>query len=60
VLLPLDATFPALALLAVEISWSVIVAESPSWLVTSVWVGLYSFVAAGSTILLFTLRKQRH
>src|SRR5467141_3709793 len=60
VLLPLDATFPALALLAVAISWSVIVAESPSWLVTSVWVGLYSFVAAGSTILLFTLRKQRH
>jgi hypothetical protein len=60
VLLPLDATFPTLALLAVGISWSVIVAESPSWLVTSVWVGLYSFVAAGSTILLFTLRKQRH
>ena len=60
VLLPLDAVFPSLALLAVAISWSVIVAESPSWLVTSVWVGLYSFVAAGSTILLFTLRKQRH
>jgi hypothetical protein len=60
VLLPLDATFPTLALLAVGISWSVIVAESPSWLVTGVWVGLYSFVAAGSTILLFTFRKQRH
>jgi hypothetical protein len=60
VLLPLDAVFPSLALLAVVISWSVIVAESPSWLVTSVWVGLYSFVAAGSTILYFTLRKQRH
>ena len=59
-LLPLDAIFPSLALLAVGISWSVIVAESPSWLVTSVWVGLYSFVAAGSTILHFTLRKQRH
>ena len=60
VLLPLDAVFPSLALLAVGIGWSVIVAESPSWLVTGVWVGLYSFVAAGSTILLFTLRKQRH
>src|SRR5260370_21328116 len=59
VLLPLDAVFPSLALVAVAISWSVIVAESPSWLVTGVWVGLYSFVAAGSTILLFTLRKQR-
>jgi hypothetical protein len=58
VLLPLDAIFPSLALLAVGISWSVIVAESPSWLVTGVWVGLYSFVAAGSTILYFTLRRQ--
>jgi hypothetical protein len=60
VLLPLDAVFPSLALLAVGIGWSVIAAESPSWLVTSVWVGLYSFVAAGSTILYLTLRKQRH
>jgi hypothetical protein len=59
VLLPLDAVFPSLALLAVTISWSVIMAESPSWSVTGVWVGLYSFVAAGSTILYFTLRKQR-
>jgi hypothetical protein len=59
VLLPLDATFPSLALLAVGISWDVIAAESPSPLVTGVWVGLYSFVAAGSTILYFTLRKQR-
>jgi len=59
VLLPLDAVFPSLALLAVVISWSVIVAESPGWYVTSVWVGLYSFVAAGSTILYFMLRKQR-
>jgi len=59
VLLPLDAVFPLLALLAVAISWSVIVAESPGWLVTGVWVGLYSFVAAGSTILYFALRKQR-
>jgi hypothetical protein len=60
VLLPLDAIFPSLALLAVGISWSVIVAESPSWLVTGVWVGLYSFVAAGSTILYLTLRKRSH
>ncbi len=59
VLLPLDAIFPTLALLAVGISWSVIMAESPSPSVTGVWVGLYSFVAAGSTILYFTLRKQR-
>ena len=58
VLLPLDAIFPSLALVAVGISWSVIVAESPSWLVTGVWVGLYSFVAAGSTILYLTLRKR--
>jgi hypothetical protein len=58
VLLPLDAIFPTLALLAVGISWSVIMAQSPSLLVTSVWVGLYSFVAAGSTILYFTLRRQ--
>ena len=60
VLLPLDAVFPSLALLAVGIGWSVIVAESPSWYVTSVWVGLYSFVATGSTIIYFMLRKQRH
>src|SRR4029077_2320779 len=60
VLLPLDAIFPSLALLAVGISWSVIVAVSPSWLVPGVWVGLYSFVAAGSTILYLTLRKRSH
>jgi hypothetical protein len=59
VLLPLDAVFPSLALLAVGIGWNTILAESPSWYVTGVWVGLYSFVAAGSTILYFTLRKQR-
>jgi hypothetical protein len=59
VLLPLDAVFPSLALLAVGIGWNTILAESPSWLVTGVWVGLYSFVAAGSIILYFTLRKQR-
>ncbi len=58
VLLPLDAVFPSLALLAVGISWNVIVAESPSWLVTGVWVGLYSFVAAGSTILYFVLTRR--
>jgi hypothetical protein len=59
VLLPLDAVFPSLALLAVGIGWNTILAESPSWYVTGVWVGLYSFVAAGSTILYLTLRKQR-
>src|SRR3989441_5989271 len=60
VLLPLDAVFPSLALLAVGIGWSVIVAESPSWLVTGGCAGLCSFISAASTILLFTLRKQRH
>jgi len=59
VLLPLDAVFPSLALLGVGIGWNTILAESPSWLVTGVWVGLYSFVAAGSTVLYFTLTKQR-
>ena len=55
VLLPLDAVFPTLALLAVGIGWDTIVSESPSWLVTGVWVGLYLFVALGSTLLFFTL-----
>ena len=59
ILLPLDATFPSLALLAVGFHWNVIAAESPSWLVTAVWVGLYSFVAAGSTYLYFSSRKAR-
>jgi hypothetical protein len=57
VLLPLDAVFPALALLAVGLGWNVIVAESPSWLVTGVWIFLYSFVALGSTLLYLTLRR---
>jgi len=57
VLLPLDAVFPSLALLAVGISWSVITAESPSWLVTAVWIFLYSFVALGSTMLYFRLKR---
>lgn len=56
-LLPLDALFPALALLAVGIHWEVIVSESPSVAVTGVWVFLYSFVAAGSTYLIFASRK---
>ena len=55
VLLPLDAIFPTLALLAVGIGWDTIVRESPSWLVTGVWVGLYSFVSLGSTLLFLTL-----
>jgi len=58
VLLPLDAVFPSLALVAVAISWSVIAVESPSPLVTSVWVGLYSFVATGSTLLYFVLTRR--
>src|SRR5438034_9984717 len=58
VLLPLDAVFPSLALVAVAISWSVIAAESPSGLVTGVWIGLYSFVAAGSTILYLVLTRR--
>src|SRR5438445_3980175 len=58
VLLPLDAVFPSLALLAVAISWSVIAADSPSWLVTGVWIGLYSFVAAGSTILYLVFTRR--
>jgi len=55
-LLPLDAIFPALALLAVGIHWDVIVSESPGVAVTVVWVFLYSFVAVGSTYLLFASR----
>src|SRR5207249_11396391 len=57
VLLPLDAIFPSLALIAVGIGWNTIVKESPSPLVTSVWLLLYSFVAVGSTLLYFTLRR---
>ena len=55
-LLPLDAIFPALALLAVVIHWNVIVSGSPSVAVTVVWVFLYSFVAVGSTYLFFASR----
>ena len=51
VLLPLDAAFPSLALLAVAIHWNVISVESPSWLVTTVWLGLYSFVATGALLI---------
>lgn len=58
VLLPLDAIFPSLALLAVALGWSTIAAESPSTLVTGVWVGLYSFVAGGSTILYLIIRQR--
>src|SRR5437879_9161695 len=55
VLLPLDAVFPSLALVAVAISLSVIVPESARWLVAGVWDGLYSFVAADRTIHYFVL-----
>src|SRR5713101_5871446 len=59
-LLPLDASFPALALLAVGVHCNVIVSPtegSPSGLVTAVWVFLYSFVSAGSFILYLLLRR---
>lgn len=56
ILLPLDAVFPSLALLAVGAHWSVIMTESPSYLVTAVWIGLYTFVAMGSTYLYFSSR----
>ncbi len=56
-LLPLDAAFPALALLAVGAHWNDVATQSPSGLVTSVWVFLYSFVSAGSLYLFLSLRK---
>src|SRR6267143_1586172 len=57
VLLPLDIIFPSLALLAVGIYWDVISSQSPSSLVTAVWVFIYAFVAAGSAYLYFYSRK---
>jgi hypothetical protein len=57
VLLPLDIIFPSLALLAVGIHWDVISSQSPSALVTGVWVFIYAFVAAGSAYLYFSSRK---
>lgn len=58
ILLPLDASFPTLALLAVFLDWNTVVVESPSWLVTLVWIGLYLFVAVGSTILYWKTRAR--
>src|SRR6267378_2837369 len=58
VLLPLDVIFPSLALLAVGIHWDVISIQSPSALVTGVWVFIYAFVAVGSAYLYFYSRKQ--
>jgi hypothetical protein len=60
ILLPLDASFPSLALVAVFWDRNVIVQQSPSWLVTAVWVGLYLFVAIGSTILYWKIRVRWH
>jgi hypothetical protein len=57
VLLPLDVIFPSLALLAVGIHWDVISTQSPSALVTAVWVFIYAFVAVGSAYLYFSSRK---
>jgi len=59
VLLPLDVIFPSLALLAVGIHWDVVSSQSPSPLVTSVWVFIYAFVAIGSCYLYFSCRKLR-
>ena len=58
VLLPLDMIFPSLALLAVGVHWDVISSQSPSVLVTGVWVFIYAFVAAGSAYLYFSSRKK--
>src|SRR6058998_2776666 len=57
VLLPLDLIFPSLSLFAVWIHWDVISRESPSVLVTGVWVFIYAFVAVGSAYLYFSSRK---
>jgi len=57
VLLPLDVIFPSLALLAVGIHWDVISSQSPSALVTGVWVSIYAFVVVGSAYLYFCSRK---
>ncbi len=57
VLLPLDVIFPSLALLAVGIHWNIISSQSPSVLVTGVWVVIYAFVAVGSAYLYFSSRK---
>src|SRR2546422_1158620 len=53
VLLPLDAVFPSLALLAVALSWSVIAVLNPRLLGTGVWGGLYSFLAGGASVFYF-------
>ncbi len=59
VLLPLDMIFPTLALMAVWIHWDQISSQSPSALVTGVWVFIYAFVAVGSAYLYFSSRKTR-
>jgi hypothetical protein len=59
VLLPLDVIFPSLALLAVGIHWDVISSQSPSALVTGVWVSIYAFVAVGSAYLYLFSRKNK-
>jgi hypothetical protein len=57
VLLPLDMIFPSLALLAVGVHGDVISSQSPSVLVTGVWVFIYAFVAIGSAYLYFSSRR---
>jgi len=41
----------------VEIHWDVILSQSPSALVTSVWVFIYAFSAVGYAYLYFYSRK---
>jgi hypothetical protein len=57
VLLPLDMIFPSFALVAVGIHWDVISSQSPSALVTGVWIFIYAFVAVGSAYLYLYSRK---
>ena len=57
-LLPLDAIFPSLALLAFGLHWDVIPSESPSIQGTVTWLFLYTFVAAGSALLFISSIKR--
>src|SRR3989475_2890601 len=58
VLLPLDAVFPSLALVAVAIRWRGIPAVNPTLVVAGALGGLYSFFGAGSAHLFFVLAKR--
>src|SRR3989475_2898955 len=58
VLLPLDAVFPSLALVAVAIRWRGIPAVNPTLVVAGALGGLYSFFGAGSAHLFFVLTRR--